>query len=258
MVPPAASGEYGAAKAAILASDDCTDTDRLLLCIPDIAEKQGWVELGSFLRKWFAAPASTDRDAAEPSFVEWDWLRIHEETLEAWNTITDPEYLFFTVARTALFNTLIREYGGALPAEASTFDHTVLPFDELHDKHFQHVVCNTYGIDTVIHGMTAAMGAFTLYAVAKGSVKPTVGGHRITVTGLSIFVRDSFDFEDWQPLGSWNCDRLSFEGGVGTTNVYNSDFSDFRTRHGYGGDYWVYALPRSVDAFEDYSYEVEL
>lgn len=189
--------------------------------------------------------------------MEWSWLRTYEETLEAWATLTDPDYLFSSGAEDALTSILRSEFGGALPEEESTFDHTVLPLGELYAKQFQYAPCND-GIAPTIHGLTAAMGAFSLYAVAKGSIEPLEVGHRITVTGVSVFVRDSFDFDyQFQLLGDWSCEDLRFNGGVGTDNVTNGDFQDFRTRHGKGGDFYVYAQPRAIDSVEEHSYDFE-
>lgn len=248
-----ASGAFAAVKAAILASPDCTDTDRLLLCIPDIAQAQGWVELSAFLRKWFAAPASTDKDAAEPSFVEWDWLKIYPETATALTTIRNREYLFSPAAEAALFNQMKKDLDGVLPDVPVAFDHTVLPVEQLHERQFQFVTVD-YGLSSEINGLVAGMGEFTIYAVAKGSVEPEDDHWRVTVTGVSLFVRDSFDYEGDQFLGSWDCGSLAatdlFSGG----SVSNDDFRAYRERHGYGRDYYVYALLRPLDSFKEHFY----
>lgn len=243
-------------------SGNLSDQDKLLLCIPDIAEAeagraetahdaQGWLYLQEFLHKWFVGPASTDRDKAQPVFVDWDWLLAFGRVQGTWDELRDPEYLFSDNARQVLSEYLERD--GYLTGSGGEFDYTVLPLDQLHSRQFQFRGCDS---PVWPDGLLAAIGAFTIYALAKGHTEPTETGWRIAVTSVSFFVRDSFDFEGDQVLGHFDCEDLELDRLLSVApNVSNSDFRNFRSNLKVGQDFYVFAMPSSVDSFEWYLYE---
>ena len=249
-----------------MALDGCsyaTDKDKLLLCIPDIAEaeasragtaqdSQGWLYLAAFLRKWFAGKASDDKTARPPSFVEWDWLLSFSRAEVAWQNLMNPMLLFSGNARAALAGYL--DADGLLSEEGGTFDYTGLSWETMHSRQFQFVVVPEYPL---ADGLTASIGAFGLYALAKGYVEPAGERWRIAVTGVSFYLRDNFDFEGEQALGHFDCEKREFEDALSVVapNIANSDFREFRSRHGKGGDFYVLASPREVDGFVEYIYE---
>jgi phage baseplate assembly protein V len=258
-------------KAAILADPATIAEDRLLLCLPDIAEAMaarsdeadatGWNHLADFLRKWFVGAPSNDKAARAPSFVSWDWLLEYPRMQAAWAQLATPAYLFSEEARGQLAQILAAD--GMMTGARADFNYIDVPLEQLTPGYFQHKGVDYYSY-TSTDGLAACMGRVVLYAVAAGYVEPVVSGvgpHKITVERVAIFVRDAFDFIDdrwWnyvasQPLGYWNCaeKRFTMTGG---TYAANNDFGDFQARHGAGGDFHVYALPHAVAAFEEVSY----
>ncbi len=262
-IQPLEIGGFHEQRAALLADSTTTDKDRLLLCLPAIAEAEsadtsdpdatGWALLSGFLHKWFCAVASTDKSLQSPAFVEWDWLLQYSRVDTAWDNLTNPLQLFTVAAKSVLAGYL--DDDGYLSGDGGAFDYTVMDYTAMHDRQFQYLAVDEY---PAIDGLTASIGAYTLYALAKGTTAPKSDGWEITVTGVSFYLRDGFDFEGDQSLGYFDCEELECEWFLTAVypNVTNADFRDFRTRHGLGGDFFVYALPRAVDDFEEYVYEI--
>jgi LysM repeat protein len=80
---------------------------------------------------------------------------------------------------------------------------------------------------------TAAPGAVT-------ALCGTPSGHVVVITQVGIYAQDSFDFEGLQYLGQWPI-RTAFGITVGACHVWNSDFRDWRTSNGKGGDFEVFS-----------------
>ncbi|MEF2146287.1 MAG: DUF6402 family protein [Desulfovibrionaceae bacterium] len=200
--------------------------------------------------------------AAEPSFVEWDWLMQYERVRTAWDNITSMDYLFSANAKSELAKILVDNE--KLTGGREEFDFINEQSTTLRHGYFQHITIDN---QSPVDGLTASMARFALFAVAKGYVEPVLAiewTYRITVTKIALYVQDNFDFEDnwfwWvlggQPLGSWDCSELRFVAPDFSGNVDNAKFNDFRARHGQGGDFYVFAPPRPLAEFEEYQYVV--
>lgn len=247
-------------RSAALLEETTEDMDELLLCLPDIADAEsarvaepdasGWYMLAHFLRAWFNSPATTDKDD-RIRYVSWNWLLQYSRMQGAWNDLADQTLLFSENARAVLAGYLERD--GLLSGAGGAFDYTTLSSTDMHARQFQFISVSEY---SSIDGLAACVGAFSIYALAKGSVVPVGDGWEIIVSGVSFYLLDGFDFEEEEQfLGRWDCEGLSHDMLFGTT-VTNADFRDFRTRHSVGGDFYVCALPRVVDDFEEYVYEI--
>lgn len=250
-------------RAAKLADPRTTDMDRLLLCIPSIAEAEagrntepdatGWLHLADFLRKWFVGAPSSDKTARRPSFVGWDWLQGYSSFAAKIAEIEAQASLESSAAK-ALLATRIQALAPDVWASGGEFDHTAVAIEKAHDYYFQSLA--EKWIWPPIDGLDASLGRYALFALARGRVDVDGDSRVITVSGASVFVRDNFDFEGFYPLGQWDCDTGIFDGVV-PYNVDNGDFRNFRQRNGVGGDFYVYAAPRNVDGFTEYVYAYE-
>lgn len=239
-----------------------TEKDKLLLCIPEIADAmsakkagspdaQGWLYLATFLRKWFNGMPSNDKAARIGSFVDWDWLLQYSNVEAKLNEISSNTYLSTPNAK-ALLAQRLKDLEPDVWASGGTFDHTVLPVDQAHSYHYQSVSESVMWLHLL--GLTATIGRYTLYAVAKGTVSVSGDVRTITITGASVFLRDNFDFEDDYSLGNWGCENRNFSMALGT-HVENLDFRSFRDRHTVGGDFYIYTSMRSVDGFGEVIYD---
>ena len=78
---------------------ELTERDRLLLCLPEIAEHEaarahnhddarGWMYLRSMLHKWFSGPGNANADASPSAFwVDWDWMMRYEQACDAYEAL---------------------------------------------------------------------------------------------------------------------------------------------------------------------------
>lgn len=122
--------------------------------------------------------------------------------------------------------------------------------------------------------LTGALGAFNFYAAVRYAYfdhpKPEA-----VVTDVSVYVRDPYEFSGDQYLGHWSPSHVAvvpahqLAGGTGWLDypvldgdihgkdsvlypVKNSDYRDWRARHGQGGDFMIYTdrlhvkLPRPI------------
>jgi hypothetical protein len=112
-------------------------------------------------------------------------------------------------------------------------------------------------------GLFAAMGAFSLRALARGRVEPLGGKrYRVHVDGVSVFVRDAFNFEEEglggnNYLGDWDCETLSVNSlpFPGSMSLENSTFRAFRSAYGQGGDFTILSEAHPVEDFPGAGYE---
>lgn len=149
---------------------------------------------------------------------------------------------------------------------ATTFDYTdpdpeVRPWVVWKKGYFQSLpMPGEYIIP--VDGISACLGNFNLRTLAAGTVEPLKnGGHRITVTRVSVLLWDSFNFTKEDELGYWSCTEKAFslsDNGSSYLQVYNSHFQQFRAKHRKGMDFMVLSRPKNVDYLPRYTYDTKL
>jgi hypothetical protein len=91
--------------------------------------------------------------------------------------------------------------------------------------------------------MTAALGNFVFKVAVAGDLErpPGSSSTRVTIRSVGVFIRDSFDFNDFQFLGFWDdaTKRVSMVDPFLGEAVYNSSFRSWRSANGRGGDFLV-------------------
>ncbi|MDR2819311.1 MAG: DUF6402 family protein [Desulfovibrio sp.] len=255
------------------------DLTKLLFCLPNIADAmagkvdnaadaQGWLHLRSMFQHWFGGRASTASDAADPFWVDWDWVMSYARTREKYALFTQnsPEpsaevgpNIKNDAALASLGRILCRD--GYMRDERVDFDFTVLPWTKWQDAYHTHIPVPR---PSEADGLMAAMGAFTLRALAAGWTEPDgKGGHIVHVTKMAVFVHDVFNFDPEQAgdaigLRYWNCENLHYSGTKedGYTELDNEKFRNFRSQYDHGGDFLVLSQPHAVENFsgEQYKY----
>lgn len=244
--------------------------DELLLCLPEIAEAEatrctfsndaeGWRYLKSMFHKWFSGQANEDAAANnEPFWVDWNWIMSYGRARMDYDGFCAPYRMFNVNGKNSLAAMLKKD--GYLTDEYQEFDYISEDWRTWKKGYFQYFVVNNM-LTVIPDGLTAAMGAFTLRALARGNTEPLPeGGHRINVEALAVFVRDSFNFKGEYPLGFWNCEQKFFSMSFDefSTYLYNTDFQDFRKRTGKGNDFLVLSPLHLVENFEGISYDTLL
>lgn len=105
----------------------------------------------------------------------------------------------------------------------------------------------------------AAFGNAAVKLVVSGQVVPRQGGWRVTIDQAGTYLRDTYDSNGDQPLGSWGPDGFSrvavlapgievdpateesfWLRGQRVFSVSNESFRNYRARYGEGGDFVVF------------------
>lgn len=91
--------------------------------------------------------------------------------------------------------------------------------------------------------LDAALANFVFQVMVAGTVSPKGSIHQVDIKEVGIYVRDSYDFEGRQYLGTWNdtTNTVSRNPLASGDTVWNSTFRDWRTTNGMGGDYMIYS-----------------
>lgn len=252
------------------------EEEMTLLCLPDIAEAHadresryndadGWRYLARFHREWILG-AACDNAESNPKalWVDMDWLLSYLRVQRTWDDFTSGK-IRNKAAKETLAAILRRDgYLASIPADFDYLSRPISPspgkrpWQYWKDAYFQSVPVNTSGV-FLLDGLSASMGGFTFRALAAGHVEPLKeGGHRITVQRVGVLVWDAFNFEGDDFLAYWNCREKDYSvfGGAGYVYMGNRCFQDFRRKYGRGGDFMVFAGPRHVEDFQEFSYDV--
>jgi hypothetical protein len=78
------------------------------------------------------------------------------------------------------------------------------------------------------------------------------------VTGVCVFVRDTFAFQKDDNFYYWSCPERKFdtESFDNAGHLTGPDFSQFKSAHGRGGDFYVYTPLHEVENYQGMSYEI--
>ena len=216
--------------------------------------------------RWLAGKASTDQ-SSDPFEIDFEWLRQYEPVQEALTKLNG--LIRNKNCQAEIINTLKK--AGKL--HAGDFDFTKSDRSEWEAYYVTHadlshnkvkIVTGTsvYDADQYI-GLAACLGDFDIRVLPKGAISPNAdGGLKITINGFSVYVRDSFDFEDWlQPLGYWSYKEKKFVKSLGQlilekdkTFLWNSSFRAFRKYFNHGGNFLVYSNLMELPNFEPFDF----
>ncbi len=91
-----------------------------------------------------------------------------------------------------------------------------------------------------------SLGVFGIHVVASGTVTPIdpkniKAGHRVTIVKLGYYIKDTYDFNEDQPLGYWSDGGVTKIAHGGSVTVENMHFRTWRTRFGHGGDFMIFS-----------------
>ena len=97
--------------------------------------------------------------------------------------------------------------------------------------------------------MYCALGAFGIHVVGAGIVTPLdpkagLGTHQVKIDKLGFYIKDTYDFNEDQPLGYWADDGVTLSVGPGSVAVENKSFRDWRARFNHGGDFMLFSNVR--------------
>ena len=259
---------------------DLSPKERLLLCLPEIAaaeaerqdrkeDKQGWLYLREMFLRWFSSRTDTGIQpyGGSPFWIDWDWVMAYPYAHTRYKVFTNSLYeatphILNAAARQKLGDILKRE--GYLRDERTNFDFISTPWEDW--ERLYHTLISIPRRRKV-DGLMAALAGFTLRALAAGYTQPLGGGRwRITVTKVSVFAHDKFNFADDAGLGNflgyWSCKELKgaradplVEKPYNYIGLTNEDFRAFREKRKHGVDFLVLSKAHPVTSFSKRSYE---
>jgi Family of unknown function (DUF6402) len=94
--------------------------------------------------------------------------------------------------------------------------------------------------------MYCALGAFGIHVAGSGTVTPLdpkdkTGTHLVKIDKLGFYIKDTYDFNEDQPLGYWDEAGVKKSAGPGSFAVENKSFRDWRARFNHGGDFMIFS-----------------
>ena len=271
-----------------------SDRDKVMLCLPEIAEamsarqekeedRQGWAYLATMFRHWFGRRALAYQRSREdesaygpPVWVDWDWVmkfpRAHRAYYDFALKICDGAVDFNkTVISNEALDKLadILRIDGKLTENKEEFDYISSDWKLWEKYYYTHAAIPGADVSSnPVDGLVAALEKCTLRVLASGWTEPAKNAssgtkHVVHVEKIAVFVHDVFNFDsesyEWIGLGFWSCKDKKFAEidlfDESYIQMRNSYFREFRERRGRGGDFLVLSRPQVVECFKEVSYD---
>ena len=214
--------------------------------IPPIMDANGWTQGATLMRKWLSCPTGT-YNPDDTTTITMDWVLGFKRAKTVYDKIfTDKIYMNEAAIR-IIKNNLIRDsfrviiesrIMGDRDAKLKFLDLS-LPVPDLHKYHVNNrsVGDNADPLD----GLKAALGRFSFYVAIGGNLS-CKNGLVLNIKEVGVYLMDSYDFDGFQFLGSWN-KKTNHVGNwsVFGADVYNSDFRSYSSKTGMGRNFNVYS-----------------
>jgi RHS repeat-associated protein len=213
----------------------------------------GWTQARQLMQKFIAAgsyslPSTTTTGLSDPfdnSIVTLEWSIGYGRYKTAYEKLKKLDYYKSAGAKANIIKQAKEQTG---PYGGDFGYHYVLGGEsDMRKVHQTQVQYSPVAGEGAINEYDAALNGFNYYAIVAGCVSKSSSGEVsfVNVKNIGIYLRDSWDFQGYEYLGAWNFSTHAvrrFAGVLpGFTNVFNSDLRDYQTRHGKGGEYWVFS-----------------
>jgi hypothetical protein len=216
--------------------------------LPDIMRANNLPKGAELMERWFSLDASVNPNFAEQNdtIISMAWLlgdgmqNGFERVKQLHKEIFDDRIWEDSKARVDLLKVLRRK--GLLRSTPTTFAIPAGSGLVVDPDYFQRRDLSFYAAYSELDDLTAAMARFNFRLVAGGRVDPVGNDHRVTIDEIGIYVRDQYEFEDWQPpLGFWDDTNNSVSRNpLAGVPVFNHHFRDWREATGKGGDMEIF------------------
>lgn len=260
--------------------------DNDLELIPKIMDRENWTVGAELMRFWFGGAASTissDQTVNTPAnedIVTLKWVLSETDEFkaarDAYEDILNNSAANYKTpnSNNELLDSLQEDVALQLQkmkiGDKKKFNHYPRgsKTSGLHPKHIQ---SKKVDAGTAGNKLVASLARFNFHLLAQGEVEILDPRRvRITITGVGVYVRDSYDFTDdaaaWyepdsQPLGCWDFQKMKYYGRTNAWGwdtvlcVDNKSFRDWRTKNNKGGDFRIFTDIRHVDVKPDFSFE---
>jgi hypothetical protein len=224
--------------------------------IPGIMRRHGWLNGARLQDIWFGRPpnAVPERGVPDTTTIRMDgWALTFPRCAQAIRAMTTDRYWCGEEARRTLGRILQRQ--GKLTSMRTTFGDLSLPVPQLDSQVLSELWVGS--LRDPLDDMYAALGSFAVRVVAAGTVVPvqaavpsmtssarprtTATRHQAQIEQVGFFIRDSFDFNGFQPLGFWSSTDVARAPLPGYDWVGNDTYRAWRAANGRGGDFIVYS-----------------
>ena len=180
--------------------------------IPRVMRSRGWHNGARLMDIWFSRPATTPGTYSAPdtTTIRMDtWLLTFPRARAVYDQLV-RERIWANGPGQRAVATMLRRKGLLTPA-GGAFGRLADPVPVQDPDYInQRPVSNEREFDD----MTAALANYNLRVLVAGSVTPAPPGgpggvagparYRVQITEVGIYMRDSYDFEGFQYLGSWS------------------------------------------------------
>jgi hypothetical protein len=237
--------------------------------IPKIMRNLGWNVAASFQDFWITGPANqlvgeqkdgkgSDRDL-EIAAIEMKWVLNFSRAYKHYQLMISEDVYASSAARALLRNRIV--------AQHQKTGKSVIQFGDFATKELeretQYINYRALGSSTggkgsyfsldafTVDELIGALGRFAMFVIPKGVARIKPPNVEIEISEVGVYIRDSFDFNDDQPLGAWKKPNLidiipNPQATVPTCsdqwiNMSNYAYRQYRKRTGKGRDFLVYS-----------------
>jgi hypothetical protein len=223
--------------------------------IPGIMRTLGWLNGAALMEEWFNNAENNDPSKGTPdtTTITMDkWALTFARAKTAYDDLMAKKIWLNLPARDLLLQRL--RAAGKITEDEETFgDVSGLTMPQVDAQQINFKAVGGGLSDKLfdpLDDLFAALAAFTFKVIVQGRVGPSDSlqpplTHRVTIEKVGVYIRDSYDFNGPQFLGSWRetppaCskDPLAFPPYNPT---HNADFGSWRTANHRGGDFLVFS-----------------
>jgi hypothetical protein len=217
--------------------------------IPGIMRGKGWNTAPKLMDRWFKGPVSIKPKywKRDTTTVTMAWTLGFARARKTYDEIFDEKLWLTPKAKVEIVKMLKRT--GKLT------DGRIVPFGDfsaavplLDDVSVQYHAYVSQPVFDPLDDLYGALGSFTFKLLLGGRVtlkdpRASTGrpGHVITIEKVGVYVHDSYDFQEDQPLGFWSENNVGKMPWLGYHEVANKSFRDWRLAHSAGADFEVFS-----------------
>jgi hypothetical protein len=197
------------------------------------------------MESWFSRPRATAPHYGTPdtTTVTLNWALGFARAKSVYDDIINNKAWVNKAAQRVIEKKLrAKSLVGSAPQNFGNLNKSPIQMETDDDQINQRAV-GMSDMTQTLDDMDAALANFVFQVVVAGTVSPKGAIHQVDIKEVGIYIRDSYDFEGFQYLGTWDdtANTVSRSPIASGDTVWNSTFRDWRTANGMGGDYMIYS-----------------
>jgi Family of unknown function (DUF6402) len=196
-------------------------------------------------------PRTISATHIEATIITMQWALTFPRALHAYNELKNAVYgnlkqSSLAASQAELFKNLKRDGKFTKKMERFGFGGGQILHNTAHIN-TRSVGANFSGkLADPLDDMYCALGAFGIHVAGAGVVTPLDvkagnGTHQVKIDKLGFYIKDTYDFNQDQPLGYWSEEGVAQFVRAGSVAVENKSFRDWRARFNHGGDFMIFS-----------------